>query len=528
LAVVYGDNYVWIGASSGVIRLDPSSLAYTTYTEPGPTRYILPVTDEQVFAVSDLGIFYFDGQRWSRPKFSVPYYLDAQHMVVMGLTNDNDLFWYERGEVPGSLRGIRVTGDVPPRNGLWHATEDYRLKDYAPSDCTRNRMLAGAYRTSEECQRYSTARQQFDYLKPSVGLAAVDADGTFWVVNGNDRLANWTTDGSTLAQLTVPGEYPYPTGYTADPKHGVWLAGTEGLFRVDGTSVRRIPIGLEVEKYTLYPPGGVAVDTSGTVWVTTEHGLQRLTSDGQTWRLVDNARLAGRLMFNPMPARDGGLWLLNNDLLHFDGTTLITLSLPLPTNNRCSQHGLDVDPSGNVWLPNFDCSLLQFNPTSNQWQRHLPGKNIDRVSISADNAVYVLNTTGQLMLYSPAQNAWPTVIQLKPQPYLPYYSIAADNHGGVWIAAQETGELWRYQPGWTSLISQCRLPAGDSYLFVDQQNQLWVSTSSGLLRFDGHDWQTISAPISSVHPMATGPDGRVWFASQQGVAVYDPAQDERP
>ena len=65
-------------------------------------------------------------------------------------------------------------------------------------------------------------------------------------------------------------------------------------------------------------------------------------------------------------------------------------------------------------------------------------------------------------------------------------------------------------------------------MFVDQQNQLWVSTSSGLLRFDGHDWQTISAPISSVHPMATGPDGRVWFASQQGVAVYDPAQDEQP
>ena len=261
--------------------------------------------------MSDLGIFYFDGQAWYRPEFSAPYYLDAQHMIEMGLATNGDLLWFEQGAVLGIVRGLRFKGHVPPRNGPWLAAEYHRMENYAPWDCARNRMLVGAYRTSEECRRYITARQQIEQIKQPGRLVAVDADDTFWVIDGNGQLINLTRDGSVLSRLAVPREYGSPMSYTADLKHGVWLAGTDGLFKADDTAVRYIPIG--PEEYSLYRPGAIAIDGNGRVWASTERGFQYLSADGREWRFADNA---ARFMFPTWlaTARDGGLWLLESDL----------------------------------------------------------------------------------------------------------------------------------------------------------------------------------------------------------------------
>ncbi len=536
-AVVYGDNYVWVGTASGVVRLDPSTLTYTTFDNLGRVIHLLPITDDQVFAVTGSGVFYFDGQTWRHLEFTASYLQNSPSIQLIGLTSSGDLFWLQEGATRSPYGLVRFKGHVPPLDRPWD--EGDILTSYKPHDCENNWMFATwglVYRSPEECRRYLPAQQQ------RRGTGAVDADGTYWEFYQGawDGVKRYASDGSALSMVPIH----YVQTVSADPKHGVWLGSHDSLFWSDGTSVRHIPIGLE--GYTLYPPGTLVVDKTNQVWVSTERGPQYLSADGKEWRLAfeGDQRLAdGVDILGPLngdyfgmqlaAADDGGLWLLTTlGLIDYDGHSLEAISPPppivpsQPTDTVCALSRLAVDLSGNVWISADDGGLLQFDPRYHTWQRHLPTHRFSAVSTNQDS-VYGLDSTEQIWLYTPPYTTWQPLARLVRSASNPLCSrMVVDRGGDIWVADFGLGELWRYQPSGSTLLAQCILKDKDNFpyaLFVDQQNQVWVSTSNGLLRFSGHDWQIITTPpIGRVLAMAVALDGRLWFAGPQGVAVYDP------
>ena len=135
--VALGDNVIWVGTSSGVVRLDPSSYAYTTFTAPGRTHLILPMENSQLLVMGEQGLFYFDGQAWCRVELPTTV---AGWGCMFAVDNNGDLWTQSCGT--RNTRSSHFKGHVPPPNSPWiEVGEDgYAITD--PFDCTRWRMYA--------------------------------------------------------------------------------------------------------------------------------------------------------------------------------------------------------------------------------------------------------------------------------------------------------------------------------------------------------------------------------------------------
>ncbi len=124
--------------------------------------------------------------------------------------------------------------------------------------------------------------------------------------------------------------------------------------------------------------------------------------------------------------------------------------------------------------------------------------------------------------------------------------LTADGRGALW-AATENG-LIKYQEGTLKTFTEEHgLPTNDVRLSVEDQNgNLWVATAGGVARIEGER----VTPLTQLLPLAGGQgqtanptslegltnvqslfvdrSGQVWFASAQGLAVYDGHQIQRP
>jgi streptogramin lyase len=512
--VALGDNVIWVSTSSGVVRLDPSSYAYTTFTVPGKTHLILPIENGQVFAMGERGLFYFDGQTWCHVELPTTA---AGWGCEFAVDNNGDLWTQTCGT--RNTRSFHFKGHVPPPDSPWIEVGEGGFAIQDPFDCARWRMYAAwsfNYHTPEECQRYAAAYQRMRQLgRSSYSSLALDAGGTLWLADTD--LQRIAPDGSTLLELAVP----FPSNLAADSKGDVWLATVDGLFVADENGARRV--SLRPDQYPLFTPSDIAVDTSGNVWVANERGVQRLSADTRDWRFVDGVDPGEGIGLGA--AHDDGLWLTRGcELLYYDGHTLnVAPSLPPGNRSYCNLSGPTVDSSGNVWLADYSNEILQFNPTTKEWQRYEMGQPVRQVSIGNDGTVYALNLAGKIKQYSPVQGTWQTVVGLER----PDYTIAADNQGGVWAGGFKSRQLRWYRPGSATPLVQPVLTDQTFSLFVDRQNRLWVFTIDELMRFDGSRWLIVSTPpIGRIIKMAIAPDGRWWFAGENGVAVYDPKREQ--
>ncbi len=68
------------------------------------------------------------------------------------------------------------------------------------------------------------------------------------------------------------------------------------------------------------------------------------------------------------------------------------------------------------------------------------------------------------------------------------------------------------------------------YSLAVQNDRLWVANLYRQLAvYDGQHWRTFPTPgIGTVNCITDAPNGQLWFAGGQGVALYDPAQDNQP
>ena len=59
---------------------------------------------------------------------------------------------------------------------------------------------------------------------------------------------------------------------------------------------------------------------------------------------------------------------------------------------------------------------------------------------------------------------------------------------------------------------------------ADQQGILWMTTGTGVVRFDGLHFEPVQAPpgidLASAHHIATGPDGSIWIGTAKGLLRY--------
>jgi streptogramin lyase len=528
--VARGEQFMWIGTSFGVVRLDPATRTYTSYDQLGHTLRVFPMADDAVYAGTTQGVYYFDGQGWSHVTFTSTYPILSDPVTAFGLDTQGDLWMLGYASRASLL--YHLTGHVPPADPWAPSLPDSRVTPAPPTfpfeepACDQWPTLATytyGYRTPDECRHYHHAYTLLE-RRGGYGPYAAEADDSFWWVSG-DQLLHLSAADSVLSthSLTNPGRL------ATDPQHGVWIAANdEGLLYATDAGVQQVSIGLE--KYTLFPPLNLAIDTQGTVWVATERGLQQLSADEQHWQLKNNN--LGNNQSSSLPLRDliaaseSGVWLSDvQQLVHYDGHNLVTAPPPPEDQQPCLLSELKSDRAGHVWAGS-SCGILEFDPATKRWQRHLVGERAWQFSLGMDGSVVVLNRNSELIARPAGTTDWKLIARLVDA-FDP--RVVADNHGDAWVGLPEKGEVWHYQAG-SAQPTVVRVPTKDYFtLLIDRQSRLWLSTTAGLLRHDGRTWQTIeSPPLGRINTLKTAPDGRLWFAGERGVAVYDPRRDAMP
>jgi signal transduction histidine kinase/ligand-binding sensor domain-containing protein len=309
-------------------------------------------------------------------------------------------------------------------------------------------------------------------------LSMAEADGALWIAvyGGVVRL-----DRSGARLFQQKDGLPDDNALSLTARNGeLWIGTPRGaaIWR-GGRLVRDVPQALQTAEVW-----SLAVDSAGTLWAGTRHGLLRVRgNDADLYGAKDG--LTDDYIDAVMEDRDGNLWIGTQlggvSLLHDGIFTTFAKSEGLPVDPVWS---IDDDPPHGVWI----------------------GTNGGGLALIANGRV-------------------------QPDPLPPglasktITSIARTADGTLWVASWDRG-LFRLADGrWSQLTKRDGL-ANDTVTSLEAAgNVLWAGTAHGLTRIENDRLTNLGAAdgIPSDYVSATHQDrrGRVWVTTDDGVCVFD-------
>ena len=363
-----------------------------------------------------------------------------------------------------------------------------------------------------------------------------------------------------------------------DPKGNVWIVGEEGLFQATTEGLKLAIAHISVR--CIYG------DRDGNLWIGTNgDGLYRFKRRTvQTFTTADG--LPGNVPMAVLTSHDGTLWAGFNcgGLVHFDGHSFRTYNEKDGLRNGCVWT-LAEDANNDLWIGTWGGGVFRFrNGSFTQFStpQGLPSDVVLSMRASRDGSIWLSTPralsrlrNGEVRNYTVADGLSSNVI----------FAVREDPRGGMWIATRKgidrlegdrfvkvssipetrvyllgetsSGALYltvkakgvgRLEDGqFTEVIPNLE----QSTMVRTDQGDLWFAgvgilrvPPGGLEQKRGHDepmdFETfgvddgmISLQSSDGAPSsAITPDGRLWFATVQGLAMLDlphlPRSDRKP
>jgi signal transduction histidine kinase len=378
----------------------------------------------------------------------------------------------------------------------------------------------------------------------SVVAMLEDRTGAVWV-GTDDRGIYRIRDGRAEHLDSAAGLSSNSVSSMLEDREGtVWVATSNGLdaFRAIPVNVFSMREGLEADIVQSVLP-----TADGGVWI---GGLQlaRLVDD-RVAPLPQALRVAGENVTSMLEDHAGRLWIgLKNNLHVFEDGRLVRVAGPAGGETRAIE-SMAEDAKHRIWAVTIgpNPQLLRFSSQVEVEVLDHPDCAIVR-SMAPDAAGGMwLGCSDSTLIYARDDQwtAYPSELAAKQ----PIRKIALGPEGLVAAATvrgillQKAGKQW-------ALNVAAGLPCSRTISVVfDQQQDLWVSASCGLIRVWASDLASwMARPEGKVAlrlfdatdgvrmgegafftPIATkAPDGRLWFATGRVAQVIDPAQVASP
>src|SRR5581483_634235 len=333
-------------------------------------------------------------------------------------------------------------------------------------------------------------------LNNSVRSIAVDREGSLWV--GTNGGVEQFTPG-VFATIGVPegvGD-AYVRSVLEDHAGVVWLGTAHGLTRIEHGRVSTLTSADGLMNDYIF---SLAEGPPGILWIGTPTGLDRY--DGRTFtHYSSREQLGSNAARTLLVARDGLLWIgTDHGIATFDGKTF--------NHPRVNA----------TWVEAYVQPMVQANDGT--------------IWIGSDGQGLVSYRDGRFRLYGPADGIHETHI----------FALVADPDGTLWIGTDGSG-LLRYRNGaFTSYFSA--IPYDKVIQILDDgMGRLWLGTDRGILMLPRSDLEAFAdGRKRSLHPLVFGSgdglrspqcngsaqplaiksqDGRLWFATVDGVATID-------
>jgi ligand-binding sensor domain-containing protein len=228
-------------------------------------------------------------------------------------------------------------------------------------------------------------------------------------------------------------------------------------------------------------------------------------------------------------APTGQVWAVGADgLFRFDGQAWQTFSLPDPLREQIltSQMGpyyvvtdLAIAPNDVVWVGTFQDGLYRFE--SGTWTHYTTAEGlvdnmIVGLAVDPQNNLWVC---GPYTLSRFDGQAWQVVpIDGHAQMSSKLTSLAITPAGQVWVAVEQEGAYQFDGQSWTGHSQGSRedwneiLAAVNMFLTAGPNEQVWLGTDGGWLRWTGADWQglNVTIPAPFARPLAVDSAGGAW------------------
>ena len=392
----------------------------------------------------------------------------------------------------------------------------------------------------------------------------------FWA----DAHAIWTVSGRDLFRdgrrvFTVADRGVMRT-VLLDREGSLWLGNDTGLHRLMPALFTTYSAPDRVAYPAIYP---TYVDRSGTVWAGTwGWGAFRIDpASGQVTVLERGLPNGGmELAVNSFYEDEAGrLWLATGFERTAGGVYVCTLPDPTcraegpPDLRSRAVYALYGDADGRLWAGAVG-GLFRYDGRS--WMRFPASSGVPDATVRAfagtrDGALWMGTNGGGLARYR--EGVFTRVTQADGLPSDLIRSVYEDADGWLWVGTEGHGlvrldpRAWGNGPATTKAgpARIVRIRAKDGLfdeaihqILEDSAGRLWMNTNRGIFWVARAELNALAeGRISAVHSVsyterdgirnregnggvqpagARGPDGRLWFPTQDGVVVVDPARVE--
>lgn len=562
MAVYSGaDGGLWLGYAHGPIyEIKGDTIAHVSSEEHGPVSTInsqfVDGPDGATWASVAPNVMTFDGKRWKVPDAGFLQILSQKEFVTRVLVDRNGSVW------TGTLDKLLYR---PAHSTQFLTLEASKQKGYVSDIVQRTDGSVWICYTESTIERWDThaptpTRSDAGALSQLVARTLTfDAQGNAWLrtqKNGIEQVPAPYLDGqSALAESALAiGKFDSSNGLSSDAtgallvdrEDNLWVGTSHGIDRFSRSNFARSPFPQNGSMYAL------AAGVDGSVWAGMQLQATQKLKDGHLSTSIPGS--VGAIYSD----RDGNTYLLREysgnsfDLWKSNdaGTNVLVHSTsPSPDMSAIAKdsHGVlwglsENSTNGNYslfslngdrWVPfvipkvNRPPSALYADDSGRVWYGYLRGHpNIDLIGVIDNGKASLLGadqgvTIGSIGTFmSNGRHLWVggseglgfmdgmrmQVARLSPPSSLGTIT-------GIVFASN--GDMWIH-----SMTGVYRVPARDV-----RQAEGDASHALSLTKFDGLDGLPGPPDIHYGHPtVAKSTDGRLWFATINGVVWLDPSQ----
>jgi signal transduction histidine kinase/streptogramin lyase len=365
-----------------------------------------------------------------------------------------------------------------------------------------------------------------------------DPHGHIWTFHVGPRLVRFLDFKSSGLPTTVPF-----THFLEDKEGNIWL-GTEGsgLYQLQQQSIDVYSKAQGLADQNIFP---VYQDRSGAICMGAWQSGLSCFRDGQFKNYTTAQGLPGRLVSALGGDRDGNLWVAtqNSNLAIFRDGRFHKASLPLP--DRAVVQAILQDRGGTMWIGTTNGLVAYRDGPSRTLtaQDGLAANDVKVIIQSASGDLWVGGYGGITQIHNGQLTHWSERDGLPSDNIRTLYE---DRDGVIWIGTYDGG-LGRFKDGkFTRYTERDGLFSNGVFqILEDARGNLWMSCNRGIYRVNKQELNAFAqgkrAKITSVaYGEADGmlnvecnggmwpagikaADGKLWFPTQDGVAVVDPA-----
>lgn len=471
-----GAGYLWIGTSGGgVSRFDGHTFTNFSRYDGLPSNTVNDVVEDQdgvLWFATEEGLARHDGLAFQQ----VPA-LEGKHIQQMVLGRQGQLW-------------LAVAGE-----GLVAYDRDTTLTSYP--------IISGT--PAPEITTLFIDQQQKLWLGTRAGLCGRE-EQAFTCYD--------TADG--LAQDHVEA-------IIQDNEGRLWIGGEGGVTLYDGRTFEPSPYSVLRRRHVQVMLAGA----NGAVWIGTDQGLVRVQREQVTAFRAENG-LAQSSIWVLSEDREGNVWIGTDTegLVKFKQSPFVLFN---------EEHGLQDEgvwniaeaPDGDLWFATHTGGVARYDGSSFTTYTTRNGLANDRVYATLVDREGTLwfGTAAGISRYENGRFA-----PFKPNEVTGEIWVLAEGRDGtIWIGTNDKG-LIAYADGTLTRYTTEEGLTGNiiEAIYEDTEGILWIGTRSGLNRFDGTHFTTVTEADglghSQVLSIIQDEQGGLWFGTYGGgVTYYHPA-----